>query len=202
MPAAEASRYASAIAADTQRPRAAYVPTQTNARLVIKLEERTRTAFRTLSSSESVGNAPRSARLSNRRGTRSGVTSVCREASGRRSLPASDGIELVRVRRDPVSELLVGPLHLRMVTVYVLTRLPEQLFVVGTFQPVPARTVDRLHESSSSGFVKTLGRIEPCSKIRVRMPVFQFRHTTCQGSPKISRSTPLSSRRARSPSPT
>src|SRR5206468_2974296 len=58
MLAAEASWYASGIAADNHRPSTAYVKTHTEARLAINIEDSVRTALRTRSSSESDGTVP------------------------------------------------------------------------------------------------------------------------------------------------
>src|SRR5205823_10401743 len=58
MLAAEASWYASGIAADNHRPSTAYVKTHTAARLAINVEDSVRTALRTRSSSESDGTVP------------------------------------------------------------------------------------------------------------------------------------------------
>jgi len=47
--------------------------------------------------------------------------------------------------RDALADLIVGALHLGVVCVDVLAREAEQLGVVGAFEAVPARTVDRSH---------------------------------------------------------
>jgi len=47
-----------------------------------------------------------------------------------------------------LANLVIGGLHLRMVTIDVLTREPKELLVVGCLEMVSAPTLDCSHDSS------------------------------------------------------
>jgi hypothetical protein len=61
---------------------------------------------------------------------------------------APDRCDVVGVRGDPLPELLVGSLHLGVVSVNVLASEPEELVVVGSLEVMAARTFDCSHLSS------------------------------------------------------
>jgi hypothetical protein len=54
-------------------------------------------------------------------------------------------LEIIGVGRDAFADLLVGPLHLRVVAVDVLAGKPKEFLVVGAFEPVAAGAINRFH---------------------------------------------------------
>ena len=58
---------------------------------------------------------------------------------------------LVGVGRDPLTNLLVGALHLRVLLVDVCTGEPEQLLLIGALEAMSAGTIDGQDLSSILG---------------------------------------------------
>jgi hypothetical protein len=65
--------------------------------------------------------------------------------------PDARGVGIVGIGRDALAQLVVRALQLRVITVDVLASEPEQLLVVGSLEPMSARTVDDSHHALLSG---------------------------------------------------
>src|SRR5947207_684070 len=76
----------------------------------------------------------------------------------------SQAVAILNARRrrvgfggDPLADLIVGALHLRVVAVDVLACEAEQLGVVGAFETLPARGVDGSHLVLLVGYAALMG---------------------------------------------
>lgn len=75
------------------------------------------------------------------------------------SCPGTSGVQalnVVRVSGDALPELLVCPLHLRMVAVNMLAGLLEQFLVGFGLKTVPARTINGSHDHSFLDYRPTI----------------------------------------------